>query len=843
MGPKTPRTHPSKQTVLSRLHSLLPASSRTLSRTSTAHSNAPPTLPLISLTDKPEEPKFLKIRIMTWNMHDSLPKGNLEELLGHVDPYTSRDIPIKAGSIPYLPDDGSHPYHLVVFAGQECPTQSRIPMGLGAGFKFMEKEKDKDGQEQSDKPNRSRRNLAEELYDANISGWTAMLEDWFCHGGYLTAPLPDSPDSDASSPTPRQPFNLTKDPKKGPYQLLTKERMMGIYLAVFIHRDVRGLVKGTSKSAVTAGLIGGRVGNKGGVGISLKIDGTTFLFLNAHLAAHEGKIHHRLSNFAKIKAELDVDDFLSSDDPRKMLEDLTDRFDHTFLCGDLNFRLDISRLHADWLISRQEYAQAFAFDQLSNLMRNNPAFAGFQEAPINFPPTFKYDVMRTLKKMKRANSKWKKQRMLTEVEEQGNEPETALDDDDDDDVELGEAASMASSIWTSLRSKVQEDEECFPSTPPKGQHHRISLAAAAAATKAKSKWLQIINIPSPTTPSSPRPRSLHRPRLSKEGGRPSLTADGIDGSDVKSMESSKPSAKQRGSTDLVRRVGSTKSATAINQQSDSEDEMDDNHGVYDSSSKQRVPSWCDRVIWKTTVEPDPEPEPGESDTEPRSRGWVGQLVDAFRRPRRESVGSMALSESHFTPRAESPEPLSTSASESPSSPLSIFSSPVNHDGRAAEATPKKLRACRSHDHIPPKQASGTHKLPRRRVHTSIPAVNTTTSMVRPSSAGERNMRPQADLITSTQKDSMSGTVPSQTHSGFPWRLLSGFRSSVNKEPSSHLSVRTPDDSETIVSPPKPVHQKGEVVCLGYSTLDDRQMRRLEGRSDHRPVIGSYAVYL
>lgn len=41
---------------------------------------------------------------------------------------------------------------------------------------------------------------------------------------------------------------------------------------------------GMSKSSVTAGLIGGRVGNKGGVGISLNLHGTTFLFLNAHLA-------------------------------------------------------------------------------------------------------------------------------------------------------------------------------------------------------------------------------------------------------------------------------------------------------------------------------------------------------------------------------------------------------------------------------------------------------------------------------------------------------------------------------------------------------------------------------
>jgi hypothetical protein len=56
-----------------------------------------------------------------------------------------------------------------------------------------------------------------------------------------------------------------------------------------------------SKSAVTAGLIGGRVGNKGGVGISINLHGTTLLFVNAHLAAHEGKVLHRLNDMQKIK--------------------------------------------------------------------------------------------------------------------------------------------------------------------------------------------------------------------------------------------------------------------------------------------------------------------------------------------------------------------------------------------------------------------------------------------------------------------------------------------------------------------------------------------------------------
>ena len=71
-----------------------------------------------------------------------------------------------------------------------------------------------------------------------------------------------------------------------------------------------------------------------------------------------------------MQSELQVDDFLGPDDPRVMTEgkffdiswhsislihfpDLTDRFDYTFVFGDLNFRLDITRRHADWLISRQ----------------------------------------------------------------------------------------------------------------------------------------------------------------------------------------------------------------------------------------------------------------------------------------------------------------------------------------------------------------------------------------------------------------------------------------------------------------------------------------------------------
>lgn len=59
---------------------------------------------------------------------------------------------------------------------------------------------------------------------------------------------------------------------------------------------------------------------------------------------------------------------------------------------------------------------------------------------------------------------------------------------------------------------------------------------------------------------------------------------------------------------------------------------------------------------------------------------------------------------------------------------------------------------------------------------------------------------------------------------------------------TYTSIATYETAvSTLTLAPHPT--KGEVVCLSYSSLDDRGMRLLEGRSDHRPVIGSYAVYL
>jgi hypothetical protein len=276
-------------------------------------------------------PKGLKVRMVTWNMHDSLPKvrlpcgfndrgppnlisfhnfqGELEELLGKVPAYTGPTCP--PGTFPSLPPGSDHPYHFVVVAGQECPSSSGIPMALGAGIKQLidrEREKEKDYINRLDlspKDNKSeleaatshlgRLNQQEKELDEAILrsakhsrererdkdkdkdkdkdqeevpvGWTSIVADWLCNGGnfglvrskstklgsVLEATTPKGVKR-AISVKEKESYFPSKDSKEqkrtGPYQLLVKERLLGIYLAIYIHRDLKPFVKGQSNNRV-----------------------------------------------------------------------------------------------------------------------------------------------------------------------------------------------------------------------------------------------------------------------------------------------------------------------------------------------------------------------------------------------------------------------------------------------------------------------------------------------------------------------------------------------------------------------------------------------------------------
>ncbi|WWD01539.1 hypothetical protein V866_008484 [Kwoniella sp. B9012] len=865
---------------------------------------------------KTKQRDAIKVLMVTWNMGDALPKGDLSVLFGQIPPYQAET---PTDEIPKLPVENAHPYHIVVVAGQECPTLSGAPRGLGGGLvkgvtlrhrkdkeiakekekerekereREKEKEKEQEGENKETEADKNRideksedkeklktkekarpdlklkkdtldvdrddggarsadqddssdddtpRDSSDQRSRANspmtphtpflhrgqpaAKGWSQMLDDYFCGPNARTAePAPTSYNS--TSPVPRDtpflphpppsafpahpsllrsasapitpvttpitipsrpilntpnlqlspsplarsrssfesasassstsdmdesaaenirkgsnaspPQNENAKPKvqrpdiiipndeiqstnqgNGSYVHVVKERLLGMYLSVYVYKGCEHLIQGLDKDLVTAGLAGGRVGNKGGIGISLKLADHRFLFVNSHLAAHTGRMHARLSNIAKIKSELRLDCFLPKDDPRAAAEDITDRFDTVFWCGDLNFRLELSRLHADWLIEQKKYSELLMWDQLKLAMKDpnlNP-FPGFEEGPIDFPCTFKYDVWKSVRATNREIRKTLKRRKssasaasfdmsssvnvsknlsyvpegdaIEEVDADGDDPDQSFANQQlkgaggsDDEMTEGDFSrrSFESSRYTSgAGTDIDDESDDMPMTYRNHQHRPFEVAL-----KEKTRhFLGLVKMDGILTASpgrrlgkrtsvkrkiSVRRRRDHhedqymddsrrtsissfvsqpdtdRPSTptGSDGNRRVSTSSRFDGSNEdhhgrksspasnglvppnyanrsdSGYSSSPPRDKDRPPVftrrlSIMKRTMSNKSVKDVNTPEDEDeeeviDEVDRREGVYDTSKKQRVPSWCDRVLWKAHVTPDPEDE-------------------------------------------------------------------------------------------------------------------------------------------------------------------------------------------------------------------------------------------
>lgn len=280
---------------------LVSDSSRKLAHQSlfTMSTAEPEPLSLLEDTSTENQRPSIKIRLATFNMHDTLPttNGDFADWLGNVSACPSQPKKRKRSSmssrnstmtlpidetLPNYPLNSEHPYHIIVVASQECPTASGV--------------------------------LAGRVRTLDGRGWTNMLENYLCGGSCYDSESEsesesseagerregrgsvelmggerdeDSDTSDeasiapASRPTTSQANREDEIPtsqapslhgsnsgdsrrRRGPYVLVQKERLMGIYIAVFVARSCEDLVDGVSKSRVPAGLIGGRLGNKGG---------------------------------------------------------------------------------------------------------------------------------------------------------------------------------------------------------------------------------------------------------------------------------------------------------------------------------------------------------------------------------------------------------------------------------------------------------------------------------------------------------------------------------------------------------------------------------------------------
>ena len=68
------------------------------------------------------------------------------------------------------------------------------------------------------------------------------------------------------------------------------------------------------------------------------------------------------------------------------------RFDCVVFLGDFNYRVKASRRMTETLLRSGMREELLNNDELCEQMRLGRVFQGFVEAPVSFPPTYKYDV-------------------------------------------------------------------------------------------------------------------------------------------------------------------------------------------------------------------------------------------------------------------------------------------------------------------------------------------------------------------------------------------------------------------------------------------------------------------
>ena len=146
------------------------------------------------------------------------------------------------------------------------------------------------------------------------------------------------------------------------YKLLKYNRLTGLYIGIFVHHK---LMDHISKKNVIAQKtrtgIANLYGNKGAVGISLRVKRTSFCFVNAHLAASRSLKHleERIEDLVLIIQGLGLG---------VPQIDFTHQFHSLFLLGDLNFRIqNIDANTVIRLIENKNFFTLLQFDELNNL--------------------------------------------------------------------------------------------------------------------------------------------------------------------------------------------------------------------------------------------------------------------------------------------------------------------------------------------------------------------------------------------------------------------------------------------------------------------------------------------
>ncbi|KAM7272817.1 hypothetical protein ACFE04_027481 [Oxalis oulophora] len=195
------------------------------------------------------------------------------------------------------------------------------------------------------------------------------------------------------------------------FERIGSRQLAGLLIAVWVRQDLKAHVGDVDAAAVPCGF-GRAIGNKGAVGVRIRVYDRIMCFVNCHFAAHLEAVNRRNADFDHVYRSMSfgrqsstlfnnvtagassaVQMFRGTNGATSLeiMPELSEA-DMVIFLGDFNYRLDgitydeardfVSQRSFDWLKER---------DQLRVEMEAGNVFQGMHEAVIKFPPTYKFD--------------------------------------------------------------------------------------------------------------------------------------------------------------------------------------------------------------------------------------------------------------------------------------------------------------------------------------------------------------------------------------------------------------------------------------------------------------------
>ncbi|KAG9101703.1 inositol polyphosphate 5-phosphatase [Ceratobasidium sp. 370] len=172
----------------------------------------------------------------------------------------------------------------------------------------------------------------------------------------------------------------TRRDRKAEYVVLRSEQLVGTALIVLCKTELIGHIRNVEAATKKTGLRG-MSGNKGAVGIRLDYYDSSFCFITAHLAAGHSNVEERNNDYRTIANGLS---FLKGK--------TIGSHENVIWLADTNYRVDGPNDEVRYLAVNDQLHVLLESDQLRIAMANQAAFVGYEEAPVLFRPTYRYDL-------------------------------------------------------------------------------------------------------------------------------------------------------------------------------------------------------------------------------------------------------------------------------------------------------------------------------------------------------------------------------------------------------------------------------------------------------------------